>query len=348
MTEQSVRRFPKSVVLRVATGAGILWFVIHRADLGELSLTWDARASVGFAATVAVIAVAQVLSALRWKLILGEDPGAPFRYLLRIYLVGLFFSLFLPTSVGGDAVRAVAISRTSTKPVWAVSTILFERVLGLLAMFLILGVGAALAPTVFRAALSATTLNWNPAPVVVVSVIVAAAVLGFFVIRFVAQQPKLRRIVDEVTTLWSNIRNHPRNFVAALFVSFLVQGAYIFAWFQLAVALRLPPPAEEFLVFVPFVSIAAMLPVTIAGIGLREGTSALLLAPHGVAAADAVAYSLLYFAAFLMIGILGGVAFAFGGLRGPNERAAEAGVARTHRLSALPTADNPGPAGIQL
>lgn len=321
MTETRVRRFPASALLRIAAGGGILWFVIHRADFGQLSLTWDARASFGFVSTVAIIAIAQGLSALRWKLILGEDAGTPLGYLLRVYLVGLFFSLFLPTSVGGDAVRAVSISRSSTKPIWAVSTILFERALGLVAMFLILAGGVFFAPAMFRAALSATRLDWTPTPIGV-GVTVAVIVLGFLALRFVARHPKVHRVIREVHTLWPNIRNNPSGFGAALFVSLLVQAAYVLAWVQLAMALRLPTPVEAFLVFVPFVSIAAMLPVTIAGIGLREGTAALLLAPQGVAPADAVAYSLLYFAAFLIVGIVGGTLFAFGGLRGPGERPA--------------------------
>lgn len=332
MTETRIRHFPASALLRVTAGGGILWFVISRADLGQLSLSWDARASFGFVSTVVIIAIAQGLSAVRWKLILGEDAGAPLGYLLRIYLVGLFFSLFLPTSIGGDAVRAVFISRTSSNPVWAVSTILFERALGLLAMVLILAVGVLFAPTMFRDALSGTRLSWNPTPVGL-GVAVIVVVLGSVAILVIARHPKLRRVIEQMHTLSSRIRNHPREFGAALFISFLVQAAYVLAWYQLAVALRLPTPLGAFLVFVPFVSIAAMLPVTIAGIGLREGTAALLLASHGVAAADAVAYSLLYFAAFLIMGVVGGVAFASGGLRAPGQRTASSrSVAPVHRV----------------
>jgi len=316
LADNDVRRFPTAAALRVLTGAGILWFVISRADLGQLSLRWDTRASFGFAFTVAIIAIAQVLSTVRWKLILGKEAGASFGYLLRVNLVGIFFSLFLPTSVGGDAVRAVAISRTSPQPVWAVTTVFMERALGLIAMFLILAVGALLAPTVFTAALAATTLNWRPAPVLVIGAILVAAALAWLALRLARNHPRLQRAFDELKTLGANVRANPRGFGAALLVSFLVQLAYVVAWYQLAVALRLPPDLQEFLVFVPFVSIAAMLPVTIAGIGLREGTAALLLSPHGVAAADAIAYSLLYFAAFLIIGLVGAAVFAFGGLHG--------------------------------
>jgi branched-subunit amino acid transport protein len=86
------------------------------------------------------------------------------------------------------------------------------------------------------------------------------------------------------------------------------------AWMTLGAGLRLPVGWGEMLVFVPFVSLAAMVPVTVAGIGVREGAWALLLAPYGVAAADAVAFSLLYFLAFCLVGAAGGVVFALQGM----------------------------------
>jgi len=64
------------------------------------------------------------------------------------------------------------------------------------------------------------------------------------------------------------------------------------------------------LVFVPFVSLAAMLPITLSGLGVREGVWVLLLAPLGIAGANAIGFSLSYYAANGIVGILGGVVFA--------------------------------------
>ena len=310
MAEQPVRRrFDAKTLVRVALGFLILAFVLSRIDLDALTLRWDSRATTGFILCIAIIAGGQLLSALRWRLVLG-DEGSSFTYLLRLYLISLFFSLFLPTSVGGDAVRAVAISRSSRRPAWAVSSIVFERRLGLVAMFLLLAVGAMLTPAVFKSALERTSLDLDFSPLQIAIAITAAAIIGIVALRFIMRHPKFRSIAVEAGALWTSFRDRPGAFGAALVVSVLVQGAYIIAWYVLAIALRMQVPAVDFLVFVPFVSIAAMLPVTVAGIGLREGAAALLLAQHGIVAADAVAYSLLYFAAFLIIGVAGGVAFA--------------------------------------
>jgi uncharacterized membrane protein YbhN (UPF0104 family) len=302
------------VLVRLALGAAILALVVVRADPGAATLRWDARASAGIAAAVALVALAQVLSAARWRLVLGPDDAPPFGRLLRLYLVGQFFSLFLPTSVGGDAVRAVAVSRGARRPAWAVSSVVFERFLGVVALVGMLGIGGLVAPEVFRATAGRATLGIDPAPAPVAIAILLLAVLTLAGWRLMMRSGRVRRVAAEAAALWTGLAARPTAFGAALAASLGVQGAYVAAWLALAAGLRLPVGWGEMLVFVPFVSLAAMVPVTVAGIGVREGAWALLLAPYGVAAADAVAFSLLYFVAFCLIGAAGGAVFALEGV----------------------------------
>lgn len=324
MTDTPARRGARAtpgLFLRIGAGVLLLAFVASRVDFATLTVRWDARAAAGAAATLALVVLAQALSALRWRLVLGPDDAAPLGRLLRLYLVGQFFSLFLPTSVGGDAVRAVAVSRGARRPAWAVSSVVFERFLGLVAMFALLTLGGVLAPGVFRASAGRASLGWTPTAAQLVAGGIALVALAAVGIRLLRRSPRVRRVAGEAAALWTHFAARPGAFAAALAVSALVQGAYVAGWAALALGLRLPVRPEEMLVFVPFVSIAAMLPVTVSGIGVREGAWVLLLAPYGVSAADAVAFSLAYFLAFLLVGAAGGVLFALGGLGGGPQRA---------------------------
>jgi uncharacterized membrane protein YbhN (UPF0104 family) len=305
-------RATAGTLVRLGCGAAVLAFVLSRVDVRSVTLHADGRAAAGLAVTVALVALAQCLSAFRWRLVLG-DAGAPFGYLLRLYLVGLFFSLFLPSSVGGDGVRAVAVSRSSRRPAWAVSSVVFERFLGVIALFALLAIGAAASPEAVRG-LSGRVALPHPPPLVLVVGGVAMLVLGMIGWRLAARSERVRAGTADAAALWAGLWTRPRTTAAALGVSVLVQGTYVAAWWQLAEALGLRAPAGAFLVFVPLVSIAAMIPLTISGIGLREGAWALLLAPYGVPAANAVAYSLFYFLAFVLVGAAGGVAFAIRGI----------------------------------
>lgn len=305
------------VLVRLAAGAALLAFVVSRADPDALTLRWDARAVGGLAAAVAMIAAAQGLSAARWRLVLGPDDAPPWTRLLRLYLVGQFFSLFLPTSVGGDAVRAVAVSRGARRPAWAVSSVLFERMLGVAALAAMLALGGWAAPDVFRASAGRATLGVGPGPAQVAVGVLLVALLAFAGWRMTARGGRARALAAEAAALWTGLAARPAAFGAALAASVGVQAAYVAAWAALAAGLRLPVGWGEMLVFVPLVSLAAMVPVTVAGIGVREGAWALLLAPWGVPAADAVAFSLLYFLAFCLIGAAGGLVFAREGIGRP-------------------------------
>jgi uncharacterized membrane protein YbhN (UPF0104 family) len=302
------------VLVRIALGAVILAFVVRRADPGAATLRWDAGASAGLAAAVALVALAQVLSAARWRLVLGPDDAPPFGRLLRLYLVGQFFSLFLPTSVGGDAVRAVAVSRGARRPAWAVSSVVFERFLGLVTLLAMLAIGGSAAPGVFRASAGRADLGMELGGGRIAIAVVLFLAISIAGVRTMRRSPRVRRAAGEAAALWTGLAARPAAFGAALAASLGVQGAYVAAWMTLGAGLRLPVGWGEMLVFVPFVSLAAMVPVTVAGIGVREGAWALLLAPYGVAAADAVAFSLLYFLAFCLVGAAGGVVFALQGM----------------------------------
>ena len=118
------------------------------------------------------------------------------------------------------------------------------------------------------------------------------------------------RASSEAMQLWRQFRRSPTRIVGAFGVSLVVQGCYILAWLTLAASLGLHVPLRDMLVFVPFVSLAAMLPITLSGLGVREGVWVLLLAPLGIAGANAIGFSLSYYAANGIVGILGGVVFA--------------------------------------
>jgi glycosyltransferase 2 family protein len=315
------------LVLRCLVGVAVLAFLIRRSDLQSLTIVWGARTVIGLLVATGIIAAAQVFSALRWRFLLGNEDGLPFTYLLRVYFIGFFFGLFLPTSVGGDAVRAATVSKGAKRPGWAISSVVLERALGLVAMMGLLLAGGMLAPDVFQFAVGKATFNLSISSTMIAiaaPVMLLVAYIGF---RILKSSPRASKLIGDGLALWTSCLQRPGAFASAFGMSVVVQSAYLIAWYQLAVSLGLQVPFTSFLVFVPFVSIAAMLPVTISGIGLREGAWALLLASYGVGSADAVAFSLMYFVAFMVVGLFGGLVFAYFGLTRTAIQPAPAAVA---------------------
>jgi hypothetical protein len=91
----------------------------------------------------------QAISTLKWRILLAPvDLSTPYLRLLGFYFTGMFFNLFLPTIVGGDAVKALLLARETGAPARATMSVFMERNTGLCALLLIALVAAYLAPPV--------------------------------------------------------------------------------------------------------------------------------------------------------------------------------------------------------
>jgi uncharacterized membrane protein YbhN (UPF0104 family) len=293
------------LVLRMVVGASLLAFVLSRARWSQMSVTLGPALLLKVGATAALLMLAQFLSAVRWRVILGGR--APIGYLWRLYMIGSFFSLFLPTLVGGDAVRAAAASRTAANPGAALASVVTERMLGVLALAVYLLIGLAVAPGLIAS--SRAQFHWTLPPWAM-AVGIAGAILGIAAVLLAWRySAKLRTFVAEARSIFDRLRSVPGTFGGAVALGFLVQAVHMTVWFQLAMSLHLPVPARAFFVLVPLITLAGMMPVSIAGIGVREGAWVVLLAPFGIRSADAVAYSLLYFIGVLIVGLIGGLMF---------------------------------------
>ncbi len=301
--------------VRVVVGLGLLVWIIRRTDLHALSISVGPGLLLGVAGAVFAIAVAQGLAAWRWRVIMG--PGAPaWGYLYRLYLIGLFFSLFLPTSIGGDTVRAAAASAGSVNPGSAVASVVLDRIVGVLALVFYFIVGVVIDPAAFARLTGElgvrmpSGMKLAVAGTTVVGILVALVVLG-------RRSAAVRRAIDEGSRLTVLFAQSPRALSAALGLGLAVQGAYIAAWGALATGLGWSLPLGFLLFAVPFVSLAAMAPVTINGLGVREGAWLLLLTPRGIAGPNAVAYGLLYFLGVMVVAASGGLLFTVRGVAVP-------------------------------
>lgn len=297
--------------LRAAAGAAIVVFLIYRVDVADFRAISVRGALLGSAGTVAAIVIAKWLSAVRLQALLLADTLSTW-YLFRISMIGQFFSLFLPTAVGGDAVRAYALAAALEHPGEGVSGILLDRVLGFIALLGYLAVGVAITSRDVLAALGRPV--YSGPDVILLLVAAAVGALLLLVLMAPGRRPASQRWKVEIARAGAMLRRHPEVWTRWLILSFLVQAAYILAWVALGVGLGIGVPVHYYLLAVPLVSIATMLPITLSGLGLREGAWALLLLPFGIPPANAVAFGLVYFVCLTVVGALGGIWFAIEGI----------------------------------
>lgn len=313
-TPRSTTKRLLTVLIRLAVGGALLAAILFRVDLSQIDVRWGLETVLTLVAGVVVQLVAQALSAERWWLILRTRVGAPrWGYLFRLYLIGNFFSVFLPTSIGGDAVRLVAVGPSAGGKVRGAVSILLDRLFGVAALGFYLVLGLAVGGAELTA-LGDVHLRW-PRWVILTAVtggLAAVAAAGLLV------RAKFHRMRDAWAGGWdlaAALLKAPGRLTAVIGTSLLVQGAYLVAWMVLGAGLGLHIPLAVYLVCVPIVSLGAMMPITFSGLGIREGAWLLLLASLGIPKPTVLVFSLMYFVAFVVVGAIGGLAFLVRGLR---------------------------------
>ncbi|MEW6269979.1 MAG: lysylphosphatidylglycerol synthase transmembrane domain-containing protein [Thermodesulfobacteriota bacterium] len=297
--------------LRVAVSAGLLGLLFTRFDLGAI-LRLCLRATPGFFFAAFVFYLAsQLVSALRWRnLARGVGFGVDFTESLQFYAIGMFFGLVVPSTIGSDASRALYLGNRPPGRAAAFSSVLFDRLIGLVMLAAVAAV-ALLGPNadlpigleigVLAICLSLTA-GWFSIP---------------FLVRLLPPEQRWRRLVEE--DLLPFFRD-PLLLASAAGLSLGVHVLQIVSQKLLTDALGLYVPFGFVAMYHPLVALAAALPFTIGGFGLREAAYAALLPYGGVSPDDAIALGLLWWTVAAVGGLGGGVVYALSDLRMPSLR----------------------------
>lgn len=300
-------------MLRILISAGALiflfWKVVSPDETFDVLRRAHLRPLLG---ALLLFVVSLVIRAYRWIVLLrGLDSDVPFSRLVHLYFVGQFFSSFLPTQFGGDVMRALELTEDTESPA-AVGTVLLDRMIGLLILFVI---GLVALP--FVATRIAPWLVWLL--IIVSSTGLAAGVLvleGRLLRRVSAWLPQaislsgegsLAKIYAAVTGCgWEAVAG-----ASAVSLGFNIVNILI-NWLA-AQAVGIPTSLGYFFVVTPILSISGLIP-SIGGWGVREAVSTALFAPVGVAESAAVALGITLNGISLATGLFGGILYGIGRL----------------------------------
>jgi len=299
--------------LRVAASAIMLAFLLPKVSHSTLFERWNARTALWLLAALAVTLFGIWLSAVRWRQVLSAlGLRTRTRTLLSHYLAGQFVGNFLPSTIGGDVLRVTRLSASNGDRHDSFASVVLERLTGWLVLPVICLTGLIINPTLLDlGAASAVAVVLSIATLVLLVVLVAAGAspkLG----RRLEGRAGWRRFVEAVHLGIDRFRHRPGAAVAVLAVGFAYQLAVVVAAYFAARALGLDVGPTAILAFMPAVAIAQVLPISVGGLGVREGAFVLFLHPLGVATGDAVALGLLVYGLNLTVSLLGAPAFAVG------------------------------------
>ncbi len=303
---QSARRLPGwlTLVLRLAATVGLIAVVLRGLEWRKLLDLLEHCDWRWWFAGLAVSVLVQTLAAIRWAA-LARPIGFPFpvtTFLWRFF-EGLFFNLCLPSSIGGDVVKAYRLADSTPSRLLAGCTVVADRLTGLAA----LGVLAGTALTAKEWALD------MPGTLALGAVLLVAVLLVFWVVvgsldRLLAMIPEQHAARHFIAQLLP-YKMQPSLMMRAVGWSLIIQmgGSVVVAFIARALGVSLP--LSVWFAVVPLVTLAMVVPLSINGVGVREGGLALMLKPAGVSTDAAVAIGLLWFLATILTGLIGGVLF---------------------------------------
>ena len=300
------RRLPGwvSLTLRLAATLGLMAVVLRGIEWPKLRALLEHCDWRWWFAGFAVGVLVQVLAAVRWAA-LAHPIGFPFPATTFVwrFFEGLFFNLCLPSSIGGDVVKAYRLADSTSGRLLAGCTVLADRLTGLAALGVL--AGTALIAKEWGLGLFDT--------LAVGGGLLGAALLAFWMVvgsldRVLAIFPEGHAARHFIAQLLP-YSMRPSLMTRAVGWSLLVQAGGSLAVALIARGVGVVLPLSAWFAVVPLVALAMVLPLSINGVGVREGGLVLLLAPVGVPKDVAVAIGLLWFLATILTGLIGGVLF---------------------------------------
>ncbi|HKI38631.1 MAG TPA: lysylphosphatidylglycerol synthase transmembrane domain-containing protein [Gemmataceae bacterium] len=298
--------------LRLLGSVALLGWLAWRTDWRQVAEAFATLRWALWAAALGVYALAQLVSAVRWGL-LARPLGfhRPAWQYVGFYFIGMFFGLFLPTSVGGDVVRGWYLDGGSGRRRSALFSVFVDRASGLLVLMGVAAVALVLCPVEVPVWVSRGV--WG---------MLAAGLAGLALLPLLARRVHRFEAVRRSVEAARLYLRRPSLLAGTTALSLAVQAGHVAVVWLIGLALGLSVPAGYYAVVVPVVSLLTLLPVSINGVGVREAGMVTLLGMAGVSPGGALSLAFLWFLAFT-VASLGGLGFSlFGHFPRPDAAAA--------------------------
>ena len=293
----------RHVVLRAAVSIGLLAGLAWWLDLGPV-VSRLAQMRFGWVLLAVAISVVQVaVLAWRWRFTAG-CLGVDLSYTAawREYYLSIFLNQVMPGGVVGDVSRAWRQARVQTRqrePAGpAVRAVIFERLSAQAVMTAVALVSLLALPVIVN---RGSRLVLFGAGAVAVLIVIAMVV-------WMRRQSSAQSLVGQVLADLDAAHLSGPVFAAQLVSAAIVVGTYLATYLTAARAVGKDTPLPVLLPLVAPVLMSMLIPVTVAGWGLREGAAAVLWGAVGLTAADGVLVSVAY-GLLVLIGSLPGALF---------------------------------------
>ncbi|MBP8605043.1 MAG: flippase-like domain-containing protein [Phycisphaerae bacterium] len=276
------------LLLRIVIAAVACYIIFKDVDFRQVGLTLKRMHPLVLPAASLIYIFSQALLGLRWWIFLRAQGVAISLWLtIKLTFLGLFFNNFMPSSVGGDLIRAWYVSQHSPKKLQAALGVIIDRIMGLVSTLIIAVAGYLLfmrgqkgmLQVSHSNSLISSLLERYPhirfySVILVVLIVISVFVLG----RWINFEVILKRLFERVLYFWGQLKevitiyyHYPLVLVVSFGLTLLLQSIVILSYWAIGRELGIGACWGYYFVFFPIVWIIGSIPISIAGIGILEG-----------------------------------------------------------------------------
>ncbi len=294
--------------LKVLVSLALITWLLYDIDYEQFTRIVRKGDPKYFMAALGILAVGFFMQAYRLH-ILVRSLTYGLGHSLKIFFLGFFFNNLLPSSIGGDAVRMFYLKRSGNST-WGTpfSMLIFHRLIG----FLVLLTGGVIY-TFFRfdkvQSLVADQLNVEFAASYL-KVTIGLGVLGTVLLVGYIFRQKLRDFLKSCQWVFNNLRTYEYVLVTALAAGFHFCRMLGFALLLVFFSQPIPLVAWVFILFAT--AMIALIPISLGGLGVVEGTIATLLGIYGVMDSAAIGVALINRGFLILVSVVGGLFYMLG------------------------------------
>jgi uncharacterized protein (TIRG00374 family) len=303
-----------SLLLRISVSILllVLLFKINKIDLQVLITDIRSTDKRLLAMGFLFFFFAYFLGFFRWQMLLKTGGmNITLKRLISSFSGGVFFSIFLPSTIGGDLVRAADLAGHTKKAKEVIATVFLDRLSGYMGLVFVILLALLLGRDLVLDKVVFTSVS-------VITILLAIVLLVLFnntiysrITKWLSS-PGAGKIKETIKNMHQEIhvfRNHKRMIILNLLTSFIIQLIVPTGVYFIGLSLGVKIDFIYFLIFLPIISAVTLLPIAIGGLGLREGLFVVYFAKAGVVKQLALAMSLLSFSFVVFYAAIGGLIY---------------------------------------
>jgi len=297
-------------ILKITVSVVLILILVFKSNIRQVLSSIAGLSAFAVFCIIAVHFSNVFASAVKWKVLL---PGRSLGYLFKIVLEGNFYSTVLPGQLFGEAAKAAKVSTTGEGVQKAVSSVVVDKITGLIALCTLGFVGVIFTkeriPVVFTVglvigfALSVLALFAMRIPVLMRLIDRFFA----FLARKFPKRSGLFQKIYEIFETWEEYSKQYKTLALSFLLGIIYQGLIVASCVVIAYFLGIGVSFFDWCWIMAVLSVVLLLPVSFAGIGLREGTIVGLLGILGIGNDPALTLSLILFGLHILAAAVGSV-----------------------------------------